>query len=108
MSKQRIHLELLLGRKVRDSAGESAGRIEEVIARQQDGECRVRAYMLGREGLLERLSITGVSLLFLGLLGAHRRGKAREAPWNQMDLTDVKHPKLRCTIAELDAMQPRR
>jgi hypothetical protein len=104
MDKQRLHVELLLGRKVCDSEGESAGRIEEFIARRHGGDCVVEQYVLGREGLRERLSIAGLSMTFLGFLGAHGHKGARHVPWNQLDLSNPTQPRLKCTLAELDAM----
>src|SRR4051812_49410080 len=107
MAKRRIHLERLMGHQVLDSQGEAAGRIEELIARRDGTSCVVRAYVLGREGLAERLSVAGVSSLFVGLLGARRHApRSRRVPWDQMDLTDPQRPRLRCTVRDLDAMQP--
>jgi hypothetical protein len=106
MARQYLHAELLLGRKVRDSTGASAGRIEEFIARRRGDECVVEQYVLGREGLRERLSVAGLSMTFLGFLGAYGHKGARHVPWDQVDLSDPKRPQLKCTLAELDAMQP--
>jgi hypothetical protein len=42
MTAREVHLELLLGRRVRDSRGRAAGRIEEVRADREDLDCIVR------------------------------------------------------------------
>jgi hypothetical protein len=42
----------------------------------------------------------------LGFLGAYGHKGARPVPWDQVDLSDPKRPQLKCTLAELDAMQP--
>jgi sporulation protein YlmC with PRC-barrel domain len=98
MSLRRIHLERLEGRRVVDSAGEKVGRIEEVHARREGDECLIEEYVLGKEGLLERLSVVGTVFGF-------GKKKGLCVPWKQMDLSDPHRPKLRCTRAELERMQ---
>jgi hypothetical protein len=106
---RRVRLQRLLGREVADSAGRAAGRIEEVRGHVRDGACVVESYELGREGLLERLSISDVSLALVRWLGARRGGTkgGHRVPWAQLNLDDVDHPRLRCTLSELAKMQPR-
>jgi sporulation protein YlmC with PRC-barrel domain len=103
-----IRLQRLLGRKVLDADGRSAGRIEEVRAQVRDGAFMVESFELGRAGLLERLSISDVSLALVRGLGARRAaaGSGRRVPWEQLNLDDWEHPRLRCTLAELETMQP--
>ena len=100
---RRVRLERLLGRKVIDVNGKNAGKIEEVRAHVRDGVCVVESFELGRQGLLERLSISDLSLAMVRVLGA-RRGtgaKGHRVPWQQMDVSDPKHPRLRCAKEEL-------
>jgi len=103
-----IHLERLLNKKVRDSTGRKAGRIEEVRARVSEQGCVVEAYLLGRAGLLSRLSIPDVTLLLLNFAGTYGNRTDTTVPWDQMDLTDPRHPKLKCTLEELKAMQTKK
>jgi hypothetical protein len=93
MSRE-IHLELLLGKRVRDISGRAAGRIEEVLADRVDLDCIVREFHLGSGALLERLSSP-----ILRVLG--RRPKGRRVPWDKLDLTDPDHPRLTCGRDEL-------
>jgi hypothetical protein len=102
MSSQIIHVEHLLGRKVRDSEGRKAGRIEEIRCQNRQGQCRVSEYLLGGGGLMERLSVPDLSLTLIRLLGSRRFSSTHRVPWNQMDLADPKHPKLRCRREELE------
>jgi hypothetical protein len=104
---RRVRLQRLLGRKVIDKAGRVAGRIEEVRAQVRDGACVVESFELGRAGLAERLSVGGASLTIVTLLGG-RRGAAAGAGghrvgWEQIDLTNPNHPRLKCTLAELES-----
>ena len=106
MRERRLHLELLLGHEVLDVDGRSAGRIEELIARRDGDRCLIHAYVLGREGLAERMSVAGLSSLLVGFLGARRHApEGHRVPWNRMDLSDPDHPRLTCTLSELEAMQ---
>ena len=105
MSRQTIHLEDLLSRKVKDAAGEDAGRIEEVLAQRKDGRYYVAEYHLGRAALHERLGLIPFTEGLLHLLGAHRRSASHKVPWDQMDLTDPKRPKLRCLVSELEEIE---
>jgi hypothetical protein len=102
---RRVRVQDLLGRKVVDAEGKSAGRIEELRARVRDGRCEVDRFDLGREGLLERLSVGGVSLELITLLGGRRGASAggHHVPWEQMDLRDPVHPRLRCRVGDLES-----
>jgi hypothetical protein len=97
----RVRLHELLGTKVIDAAGQPAGRIEEVRARLLAGWCIVEQFVLGREGLMERLSVRDLSLAALRLLGARHRMHGRHVPWRLMDLSDPRQAKLHCLIADL-------
>jgi hypothetical protein len=101
--KRRIHLEQLLGRKVKDPAGRTAGHIEEILADWDGRTWTVQAYLLGRGGLADRLSIAGFSGLVVDSLGGYGNPTSQKVPWNQIDLTDPRHPRLRCSVDELKA-----
>lgn len=96
MTPREVHLELLLGRRVRDSRGRPAGRIEEVCAEREDLDCLVREFHLGPHALVERLSLPLVRI-FRG-----REHGLRRVPWDRLDLQDPDHPRLTCTIEELE------
>jgi len=55
----------------------------------------VTAYALGGAGLAERLGV-GVRLLFGG-----KRPGGYVARWDQLDISDVEHPRLLCPVEEL-------
>lgn len=84
--KNEVNLELLVGRRVVDADGRSAGRIEEVIAERDGDELLVVEYHLGSYAFIERLGIRT-------LLRLPNR-KARRVPWEEMDLSDPEHPRL--------------
>jgi len=107
MAKRRVHLQHLIGREVHDSAGKRVGHIEEFRAIQDGERCYVDQYQLGEEGLALRLSIPHLASLLIRPFGPHNQPSSQSVPWQQMDLTDPKHPRLRCTKEELDEMQPK-
>jgi hypothetical protein len=102
-----VHLERLLSKKVLDRNGRNAGRIEEVCARVSAEGWVVESYMLGTAGLLARLSVPDLARSMLGLSSAGRSTTGKSVPWDQMDLSDPHRPKLKCTVQELKAMQPK-
>lgn len=86
MSAKEVHLERLIGRKVRDSNGKPIGRIEDVLAERVDLECVVEEYHLGPYALLERLSVR-LNRIFRG-----RQHEPIPVRWDELDLSDVEHP----------------
>lgn len=96
MKTKKVHLELLLGKLVRDPDDVKVGRILSVHAEIQGTECVVREYDLGAAALMENL---GISILRVahGILGK----EPLRVPWDQMDLSDPEHPRLRCPVDRL-------
>ncbi len=84
-----IHVEKLLGSRVRDSAGRDVGRIEEI---HTDDKGVVSEFVLGPAGLWERLGQSTLELPFIRLLGI--KPSERRIPWDEMDLADPDHPKV--------------
>jgi hypothetical protein len=104
MKRRRFHLELLLGAKVIDREGKFAGHIEEVRAERLDGETVVKDYLLGRGALAQRLSVTGLSTQAISLLGGRNNVVTHRVPWDKMDLSDPRHPRLTCRAEEMEAV----
>ena len=93
MSDREVHVELLLGRRVFAANGRSIGRLEEVRAERHGAGCTVTEYVIGPAGLAERLSAR-----LLPLLGRRHGFIAR---WDQIDVSDPRHPRLLCSVEEL-------
>ncbi|MEP6999870.1 MAG: hypothetical protein ABI969_05295 [bacterium] len=94
-----VHVERLLGRRVRDENGVVLGRIEEFLVETVDGELAVTEFHIGTAALLER---TGAIFLQLPLIGA-LRGTATEyrIAWKLTDLSDPRRPRVRAARHEL-------
>lgn len=96
-----IHLELLIGKSVFDIVGNRIGRIEEVRAEPQGDEWTIVEYYVGIAAVLERFSAWNVGTGLLHFLGARKLHKSYRIPWDKLDLSDVEHPRLVCSIDEL-------
>jgi sporulation protein YlmC with PRC-barrel domain len=101
MKQRRIHAEHLVGRVVYDVDCRKVGRIEEIAVEQTSRGCYVESFVLGYAGLLKRLSIWGIGPLFLPALVTKGEQRARAVPWDKIDISDPKRPRLRCRRDEL-------
>ena len=99
-----IQLELLLGKPVQDSTGKTIGLIQEVYAEQQGDEWVILEYLLGPAAILERLSAWRIGQAILPLLSARRTPSGYRIPWDKIDLTDPKKPRLLCSLDELETL----
>lgn len=99
------HLELLLGRCVHDATGKRVGLIEEIRAEQDGDDWVIQEYLLGATAILERFSAWSLGVGILRMLGARKMHVGYRVPWNQLDLSDVDHPRLRCTIEALEELR---
>lgn len=101
MATCELHLELLLGRCVFDSADERVGRIEEVRAEQQADEWVIVEYLVGFAAIAERLSIHSLGPQFLSSFRQQNFYQSYCIPWDKLDLSDPECPRLTCTVKEL-------
>lgn len=95
---RKVQLDSFLGRVVHAGNNRPVGRIEEFHAEQAGDELRVVEVVIGAAGLIERMS-GGLKVL----LGKHPGG--RIARWDQIDLTEPEHPRLRCSVDELRKLE---
>jgi len=90
-----VHVEKLLGRRVRDTTGRVVGRIEEI---HTDDKGVVSEFLLGPTALWERLGQSTLELPFVRLLGIQRSN--HRVPWNELDLTDPDRPRMTTRLQE--------
>lgn len=100
MATRELHVELLLGRQVRDSAGRKLGRLEEIRAEREGGIVRVTELLTGGVGAAQRIGMGNLPFAALGLLGL-TMGHGYRIDWRQMDLSDPLHPRTHCRREEL-------
>ena len=84
-----IHVDLLVGRRVRDANGKVIGRIEAIRARRHGPDYLVEEYHLGPAAWLEKLGISTARMI------GFRSREPKRIPWQQLDLSDPEHPRLR-------------
>ncbi|MEA2570246.1 MAG: hypothetical protein QOI24_2247 [Acidobacteriota bacterium] len=95
----KIRVQHLIGAQVHDSHGRSIGRVASVHARTEGMHCFVFEYHVGPAAVLERLGMS------VGRLIGFRGRKPLRIPWQQLDITNEREPRLRCSLEELRAMQ---
>lgn len=101
MASREINLELLLGCRVFAKSGRAVGRVEEVRAEVERGECVVTEFHVGNYAVFERLSAYSIGRTILRLFGATRAGGGYRVPWDVLDLSDAARPRLLCSTKEL-------
>src|SRR4051794_5260721 len=105
MAVREINLELLMGRRVTGLNGKVVGRLEEIRAvSSREGECVVEEYHVGSFAFFERLAAYSIGREILRLFGAGSRGVGYRVPWDKLDLSDEKHPRLLCPVDELEKL----
>ena len=103
MSRQYIHVELLLGAKVFALNGLPIGRLEEIRTQLNKGHYFVSEFLVGKYAMLERLAAWRIGRALLRVLG--RRTEGYRIRWDQIDLTDPEHPRVLCDVDELLPIQ---
>ena len=101
--KNELRAELLLGRKVRSIHGHVVGRIEEMRAEREHDYWVVTEFHVGPTALIERLAVRHFGITLPGRAHGYR------VRWNQLDLSNPRHPRLTCHLEELERLSgPRR
>jgi hypothetical protein len=101
-----VHVEHLLGRRVRDREGVIVGRIEEFAAEETVNGIALTEIHVGPAALIERIARFVRQLPLIGLLPFPYW--EYRIPWRLVDLSEVAAPRLRCRHDELTRVAPRR
>ncbi|HEX6716911.1 MAG TPA: hypothetical protein VF088_07360 [Pyrinomonadaceae bacterium] len=99
MSRQLLHVELLLGEKVFGINGQPIGRLEEIRTEVNRGHFFVSEFLVGSYAVLERLAAWRIGRALLRVFG--RRKEGYRIRWDQLDLSDPQRPRLLCGVDEL-------
>ena len=100
MSAGELHVERVIGTKVRDVAGAVVGRIGELIVENVDGEYVLTQVHIGPSALLERVGAFVTQLPYFALIRLSQW--QYRIPWDQFDWTDPEQPRLRVRKDDLD------
>ena len=101
-----LHLEMLIGRRVFDPHGKVVGRLEEVRVEERDGEYVVSEFHVGKHAMFERLMGGPVGSSLLRLLG-RRAYTPLAIPWEMLDLSNPRRPRITKPAAELRELSER-
>lgn len=99
-----VHVEHLLGRRVRDVDDAVIGRIEELVAERVETAHVVTEFHVGPAALLERVGRFVHQLPLLNALPLMHW--EYRIPWQLLDLSDPDRPRVRCRKAELVRVRP--
>jgi sporulation protein YlmC with PRC-barrel domain len=91
--EREIHVEHLLGKRVRDARGKAIGRIQELCVDMVDGLPAVVEIHVGPGALFERVGAFVHQLPFFSLIPW--TPTLRRIRWDEIDLSDEWHPRLR-------------
>jgi len=96
-----LNIEHLLGRKVCDVDGNDVGRIEEFRVERDGKRCLLEAYLIGASALVQRLSAWTLVRPINRFLHGRSFYSIYRVPWQDMDLSDPHHPRLRISKRDL-------
>jgi sporulation protein YlmC with PRC-barrel domain len=94
-----VHVERLLGRRVRDAEGKKIGRLEEFRVEVIDGEACITEFHIGGGAVVERIAAFAAQLPFITLLPFARY--EYRLSWRDVDLSDQRRPMVRLRRGEL-------
>jgi len=97
MASNEIHVEQLLGKKVRDADGRVVGRLEEFHVEAVDGEHVVTEFLIGPAAALQRVGVFLKQLPFFRFIPK----KEYCVSWTLMDFSDPDRPNVRARRDEL-------
>jgi len=101
-----VHVERILGRRVRDLDGKVIGRLEEIAAEVSGDSCIVTEFHVGPAAALERIA-SFVRQLPLFRLLPFANWEYR-IPWQLFELANTHDLRVRCRRGELQRVPPRR
>ena len=96
-----VNIEHLLGTKVCDVDGEHVGRIEEFRVERDGDSCLLEAYLIGTSAVIQRLSAWSLVRPIARLLSTRKILTIYRVRWEDMDLSDPHHPRLRIARGDL-------
>ena len=101
-----LHVERLIGKKVRDAGGEVVGRIGEFIVEHLDGDYVLTEVHVGPAAMLERVGGFVTQLPFFAVIRLAQW--QYHIAWDQFDWTHPDEPRLKVRKKELERFHSRR
>jgi hypothetical protein len=95
-----VHVERVIGKKVRDADGDVVGRLGELVVENLGGECVLTEIHIGPSAMLERVGLFVTRLPYFALI--RFPGWRYRVGWQQVDWSDPDNPRLRVRKADLE------
>jgi sporulation protein YlmC with PRC-barrel domain len=102
VQKNEVCLDFLLGRPVIAKNGKAIGRIEEIQAVAKGRQLLIEEIHVGEYAMFERFSAYRIARALLSLARARKAGY--RIPWDMLDVTDHRYPKLLCAVNDLQPL----
>jgi sporulation protein YlmC with PRC-barrel domain len=99
-SAREVHVERLLGYRVRDADGRVLGRLEDFGVEIIDGETVVTEFHIGSAAFVGRITGFVSQLPIIDRLPFHL--EEYRVPWQHVDLSDPRHPRVRVPRSALE------
>lgn len=91
-SSRELHVESLLGTRLRDESGTSLGRIEEIVVEVRGTDWVIVELHVGPGAMLERVAELTTLVPAFGFL-RRRLAKRYRVPWDQVNVSDSARPR---------------
>lgn len=95
----------ILSRKVVDSDGKYAGRLEDVEVERGDEVSLIKSYLVVHRGLIGRIQTWALSASIQASIPVTEKSRPYRVPWDQMDMSDPEHPRILVPQAELSRVR---
>ena len=95
-----LHVERVIGKKVRDANGAVVGHLGEFVVENVDGDYVVTEIHIGPSAMLERVGAFVTQLPYFALIPFSRW--QYRVGWRQMDWSDPVNPRVRVPKADLE------
>lgn len=95
-----LHVERVIGKKVRDANGAVVGHLGEFVVENVDGDYVVTEIHIGPSAMLERVGAFVTQLPYFALIPFSRW--QYRVGWRQMDWSDPDNPRVRVPKADLE------
>lgn len=95
-----LHVERVIGKKVRDANGAVVGHLGEFVVENVDGDYVVTEIHIGPSTMLERVGTFVTQLPYFALIPFSRW--QYRVGWRQMDWSDPDNPRVRVPKADLE------
>lgn len=100
-----VRLHEILGRKVVDSDGKYAGRVEDIEAERGDSVCPIENYLVVHRSLIDRLQTWALAAPIRKSLPVREKSRPYRVPWDQMDVSEPEHPRILVPQSQLSRVR---